>query len=116
MNMKTCHGTKELKLNLTCRIPPYPNLNLTQHEPDLTFLALPSAGYGYEDDHADPTAFLEAIDQLALAFSSRWRGEALGECGIDLEEEEEEVEAIVNHFLLFYHVFFSFPCHFFLFS
>ncbi|XP_045139333.1 rho GTPase-activating protein 45-like isoform X4 [Portunus trituberculatus] len=28
-------------------------------------------GYGYEDDHADPTAFLEAIDQLALAFSSR---------------------------------------------
>ncbi|XP_071536565.1 rho GTPase-activating protein 45-like isoform X3 [Panulirus ornatus] len=28
-------------------------------------------GYSYEDDQADPTSFLEAIDQLALAFSSR---------------------------------------------
>lgn len=28
-------------------------------------------GFSYEDEKADPTAFLEAIDQLALAFSSR---------------------------------------------
>ncbi|XP_042242294.1 rho GTPase-activating protein 45-like isoform X4 [Homarus americanus] len=28
-------------------------------------------GFSYEDEQADPTAFLEAIDQLALAFSSR---------------------------------------------
>ncbi|CAL4067534.1 unnamed protein product, partial [Meganyctiphanes norvegica] len=28
-------------------------------------------GFSYEDEKADPTSFLEAIDQLALAFSSR---------------------------------------------
>ncbi|XP_069955191.1 rho GTPase-activating protein 45 isoform X4 [Cherax quadricarinatus] len=28
-------------------------------------------GFSYEDEQGDPTAFLEAIDQLALAFSSR---------------------------------------------